>query len=94
MKPKVRKTSIFAKIVIVGLLIYAVFSLFTLNQKINAAEVARKETAEKVNAAVRTNSELQYQIEHSDDDEIIEDIARSELGLVEPGEKIFIDVSN
>ena len=49
---------------------------------------------EEVDAYVRENAELSYKIEHSEDEDIIEDIARNELGLVEPGEKIFIDVSN
>ena len=37
---------------------------------------------------------LQYQIDHSEDDDMIESVAREKLGLVKPGEKIFYDTSD
>ena len=40
------------------------------------------------------NAELQYQIDHSEDDDMIESVAREKLGLVKPGEKIFYDTSD
>lgn len=39
-------------------------------------------------------AELQYQIDHSDDDDMRESVAREKLGLVKPGEKIFYDTSD
>ena len=41
-----------------------------------------------------TVAELQYQIDHSEDDDMIESVAREKLGLVKPGEKIFYDTSD
>jgi len=43
---------------------------------------------------VQENEELQYAIKHSTDPEIIEDVARNDIGLVKPGEKLFYDVSD
>ena len=44
--------------------------------------------------ALQENAELQYDIDHAGDVDTIEEIARTKLGLVRPGEKIFYDVSN
>ena len=38
----------------------------------------------------QANAELQYQIDHSEDDDMIESVAREKLGLVKPGEKISV----
>ena len=94
MKIKLRRASIFAKIVIVALLLYAGVTLVQLNQRIGEAKTEQAALQSEVDSYVRENAELSYKIEHSEDEDIIEDIARNELGLVEPGEKIFIDVSN
>ena len=91
MKLKLRRASIFAKIVIVALLLYAGVTLVQLNQRIGEAKTEQAALQSEVDAYVRENAELSYKIEHSEDEDIIEDIARNELGLVEPGEKIFID---
>jgi cell division protein DivIC len=94
MKIKLRRASIFTKIVIVALLLYAGVTLVQLNQRIGQAKTEQAALQQEVDDYVRENAELSYKIEHSEDEDIIEDIARNELGLVEPGEKIFIDVSN
>ena len=47
-----------------------------------------------VDAALQENAELEYDVAHAGDPETIESIARTKLGLVMPGEKIFYDVGN
>jgi len=47
-----------------------------------------------VDDALRENAELEYDVAHAGDPETIESIARTKLGLVKPGEKIFYDVGN
>ena len=42
----------------------------------------------------RQTRQLQDQIDHSEDDDMIESVAREKLGLVKPGEKIFYDTSD
>ena len=42
----------------------------------------------------QANAELQYQIDHSDDDDMTESVARKKLGLVKPGERFFYDTSD
>ena len=45
-----------------------------------------------VEDAQQENARLEYEIEHSEDPETMEQIAREKLGLVKPGEKIFYDI--
>lgn len=91
---KLKRASLITKIVIVAIVVYSVINLVSLKVQVSEAQEKRDELQAEVDEALQTNSELQYAIEHSDDSETIEDIARNKLGLVKPGEKIFYDISN
>ena len=91
---KLKRASIFTKIVILALIVYATVMLVNTRQQAIQADADRAALQAQVDAMLRENAELQYDIEHADDPEIIAGIARSKLGLVKPGEKIFYDVSN
>ncbi|MGI5977909.1 MAG: FtsB family cell division protein [Oscillospiraceae bacterium] len=88
-----KRASLFTKIVIVALVLYAGVTLVSLKVQVTAARQRRDELRSQVSSATQTNAELKYAIDHSTDAETIEDIARDKLGLVKPGEKIFYDVS-
>ena len=79
---KFKKASIFTKLVIAVLMVYAVISLFMVH----------RQTRQLQDRAATL--QLQYQIDHSEDDDMIESVAREKLGLVKPGEKIFYDTSD
>lgn len=91
---KLRRASIFTKIAVLALIVYACVSIAGLNAQMSQAEEQKQQLQQQVDDAARTNAELQYQIEHSTDDETIEEVARDKLGLVMPGEKIFVDIGN
>lgn len=91
---KLKKTSLIIRIVIVVLVLYAGISLVNLKAQTIKAEKQRVELQEQVDNAVQENEELQYAIDHSTDPDVIEDVARNDIGLVKPGEKIFYDVSD
>ena len=91
---KLKRASIFTKIVILALIVYATVMLVNTRQQAMRAEADRAALQAQVDAMLRENAELQYDIEHADDPEVIAGIARSKLGLVEPGEKIFYDIRN
>ena len=91
---KLKRSSIFTKIVIIALIAYAAVMLVRMQGRIAEAEADRAVLQAKVDAALLENAELEYDIAHAGDPEIIAEIARSKLGLVMPGEKIFYDVSN
>ena len=91
---KFKKAGIITKIVIAALLVYAVVSLVTVRSKTAALNAQTQQLQQQVTDMTQSNAELEYKIEHSEDADIIEEIARDKLGLVKPGEKIFYDMSN
>ena len=91
---KLKRSSIFMKIVILGMIVYAAISLMNTKNRIQQAEEDRGTLQALVAAAQQENAELEYDIAHAGDPETIASIARAKLGLVMPGEKIFYDVSN
>ena len=91
---KLKRSSLFMKIVILALIVYACISLVGAKNRIAAAQADQAELQAKVDAALQENAELEYDVAHAGDPETIESIARTKLGLVKPGEKIFFDVGN
>ncbi|MCD8239856.1 MAG: septum formation initiator family protein [Oscillospiraceae bacterium] len=90
---KLKRTGTIMKIVILAIIVYAVVTLVSLRGSIAEAETDQAALQAQVDAALQENAELEYDIEHADDPEIIAGVARSKLGLVLPGEKIYYDVS-
>lgn len=91
---KLKRSSIFMKIVILAMIVYASISLVNARNRIAEAEESRSALQMLVSAAQQENAELEYDIAHAGDPDTIASIARAKLGLVMPGEKIFYDVSN
>ena len=91
---KLKRSSIFMKIVILALLVYAGITLVNAKGRIARAQADRAALQSRVEVAQQENAELEYDIAHAGDPETIASIARAKLGLVLPGEKIFYDVSN
>ena len=91
---KLKRSSIFTKIVLLALSVYATISLVNTKNRVAEAEADRVVLQARVDAMLQENAELEYDIEHAGDPDTIAEIARTKLGLVMPGEKIFYDVSN
>jgi len=91
---KLKRVGLLTKIVIAGLLLYAVITLIGGNARQLKAEATRDQLAGQVAALTEENAGMQYDIDHSTDPGVIEGIARDRLGLVKPGEKIFYDIGN
>lgn len=91
---KLKRSSIFMKIVILALLVYAAISLVGAKNRITAAKADQATLQARVDAVLQENAELEYDVAHANDPDTIESIARTKLGLVMPGEKIFYDVGN
>ena len=90
---KARKASILTKVIVLVLIVYSAVTLVSMSAKIKAAEEKQAEIQEEIDALAQENEGIEYLLENSDDPKTIEDIARDELGLVMPGEKIFYGVS-
>ncbi len=91
---KFKKAGIFTTLVIAVLMLYAVISLVMVHRQTRQLQDRAAALQQQVSDMTQSNAELQYQIDHSDDDDMIESVAREKLGLVKPGEKIFYDTSD
>lgn len=91
---KIKKSGLLIRIVIVAVVLYAGITLVSLKSQTQNVEADRETLQDQVDAATQKNEELQYAIDHSTDPDIIEDVARNDIGLVMPGEKIFYDIGD
>lgn len=91
---KTKRAGVLTKLVILGLLVYFITVLLSLNGEIAAAEAERDAMKAQVAAQTQTNADLAEDVALADDPQKQEDIARDKLGLVVPGEKVFVDVTN
>lgn len=91
---RLRKLSLISMVVVIVIVVYSGVTLLSLKSQTEEATAHRDELQAQVDRLTQENSELQYSIENSTDPEIMEDVARNEIGLVRPGEKIFYDVSD
>ena len=91
---KLKKAGIITKIVVIALLIYGLVTLVVLSGKIGDIKAEQNLLRQEAQELEIRNAELDYAIEHSTDDDVISDIARDELGLVQPDEQVFYDSDN
>ena len=89
---KSKKASIFTKLVVLGLVVYASITLIGLHGQVENAREGRDALGEVVADLIEENEALEYEIEHRDDPETIGRIARSRYNLVMPGERVFYGV--
>lgn len=81
------------KIVVLALLIYMATSLLDLRGQIRATQSERDALAQEVADQQLENQELEDAIAHSDDPEMLEQVARDK-GYVKQDEMLFVDVAN
>ena len=86
---QIKKAGFLTKIVVLALLIAASVTLLRMQGQIAQAQRERQELQQQVSRQTQVNADLQDAVDHSDDPDRQMDIARDELGLVTPGEKVF-----
>lgn len=80
------------KLVILFLLIALSLALISMRGKLEAAKELRDATARQIQAQREINADLENNDGEGSDS--IFDIAREKLGLVEPGERVFVDANH
>ena len=94
-KAKKRRRAVLLPILLAGVVMALLcLQLIRLNTQISDARTREAQLSAQVSAVTAKNEALQKDIDNAQDEELIKEIARNELGLVEPGEKVFHDVSN
>lgn len=86
---KLKKTGLLTKLVVLALLVGLTVTLLELRDQIAEAEERKAELESRISVQTQVNADLQDAVDHSDDPDRQMDIARDELGLVIPGEKVF-----
>ena len=88
------RASLFTKVLLLVLLMGIGWQLVRIHDQVEAAvaEKARLET--QIQAQPQENDALAADIAEGGTQEKMEEIARETLGLVYPGERVFIDKSN
>ena len=87
---QIKKAGLLTKLVVLTLLIASAVSLLGLQGRIGEAQREQEEMARKVAQQSQQNADLRDAIDHSGDPDRQEAIARSELNLAAPGEKVII----
>ena len=85
-----KKAGLLTKLVVLALLAAAAIGLLNVRGMILQAEAERAEMEAKVAQQTQITADLTDAVDNSGDPDRQADIARSKLGLVSPGEKVFI----
>ena len=87
---QIKKAGFLTKIVVLALIIAASVTLLRMQGQIAQAQRERQELQQQVSRQTQVNADLQDAVDHSSDPDRQADIARNELGLAAPGEKVII----
>ncbi len=90
---KTKKAGLLTKLVVLALLIYLSTTLLDLRGRIVSVQSQRDTLRQEVALQSQRNAELVDDVENSLDPDRLKDVAREKLGLVEPGEKVFVFIN-
>lgn len=91
---KTKRAGLLTKIVILAILIAVIISLLHLGSRLASAEAARDELQAKVDEQTQHNAALQENIDNSSDPDVVLEVAKQRLGLVDRDEVIVYDTTN
>lgn len=88
------KAGFFTKLLIILLLTALAFQLYHLRGQLREVEAEKALLAAQVAQRQRENEALQEGIDEGGSQEEMRKIARKDLGMVDPNDKVFYDTSN
>ena len=90
---KFKRAGFLTKLIVLALLIYMAISLLDMRGRIQEVQSEKRLLAQQVEDQTLENQELEDAIAHSDDPDMLEQVARDK-GFVKEGEELYIDVAN
>ena len=90
---KKRKNSVILSVFFIGLICYLFFTWFGLQGKIKEQTQTIAIVSDKIKVQNFENTELQRILDSGNKSDYVEHVARSDLGYVMPGERIYYDIS-
>ncbi len=91
---KFKRSSFLTRVIVVALIVYMAITLMDLRGQIQTAQEDLEKYETLIDQQEQTNAQLQSAVDAGTAEEELEDIARYKLGLVEPGEKVYYDITN
>lgn len=88
---RLKKTSIWTKLLILIVVIYAIVTLVDLQDRVTAANAEVAALEEQVLYAEQEYALVEEELAELGSDQSVMKIARSRLGMVEAGEIVFLD---
>ena len=91
---KFKKASIFTTLVIAVLMVYALISLFVVHRQTRQLQDRAATLQQQVSEMTQSNAELQYQIDHSEDDDMIAHIVKlvgAKAAEIDAGSAVSMD---
>lgn len=92
--PRKKSGTLPAALLLLALALLIGSHLLSLRDRIDSAEAEKQSLSAQVDALARENDALSSALDKSDDEEYLQELAREQLDVVSPGERIFYDVSN
>lgn len=92
--PRKKSGNTLATLLLLALILLVGSHLLTLRAEIDNAETQRQALAAQVEAQQHENESLSAALDKADDPEYLQELAREQLDMVAPGERVFYDVSN
>lgn len=87
--PKRRSASRLTVLILLVLVAALTIQIVRMNGQIQAALAEEVLVCQRLEELQKANQQLQDDLDHSTDPTLIENIARDQLGMVCPGEKVF-----
>ena len=88
---RLKKTSIWTKLLLIAVIVYAVVTLVNLQDRVSDANAKVEALEQQVLYAEQENALVEQELSELGTDKSIMKIARTRLGMVEVGEIVFID---
>lgn len=88
---RLKKSDFITKLVLILILLFAVGSTVTIRSKTEELRTEIEALHSRASELEIENAELEYYVEHKDDDDVIGNIARKYWGFVRPDEKVYYD---
>ena len=87
--PKRRPASRLTVLILAALMAVLCIQIFRMTGQIRDAQAEEAAVAQRLAELQEANQQLQNDLDNSTDPDLIEDIARDQLGMVREGEKVF-----
>ena len=88
------RSKLITKVIVFALIVYAGISLISLRGRIEDVREEAYELRKAVAEKEITNAQLEYNIEHYSDPDVIEEIARQDLGFVRDDDILIYDAGS